>query len=276
MTRESGIWVFLLIVGCGRSVPPPAVLRQTEFKDRVVVEHADPVDPESFLYTLRGDGQIVRKGQVLTGEEIVAQTSRPPGEPNRTPILFEVEPKTGFAVVRDALAIFTGKPSCVNYAFLATTRNGPGAVVLPMQSDMCSGIHLYEGRSDEKVIGSDRNRKQLELVVSAAERGEIEIAAINFMVPSMEPAIYFPEAGEKPGLAPRSSEGSWAGKHPPCGRWTLEALRTFLGREDIAALSPYVRLKITNKEEVADVVRCLSSLRSLGGIAIVPDIPSGK
>jgi biopolymer transport protein ExbD len=275
--KEMDRFFFVLFVivaaGCELHPPRPVVLQETELRNRVVVEHAEPVDPESVLFTIHEDGRVTWRGQVQTREDMAARAASTSSKPNRTPILFDVDPKAGFHVVRDALTVLTGKPGCVNYSFLVATPRGLGVVVLPMQTAKGLAFHFFEGRSEEKVIGSSQSEKYLELIVSPGKGGEIDVNAVNFTIPSCEPEVYFPEAGEKPDRIRKPPDISWLGQHPPCGRWTLEMLRSFLSRKDVATLRPYILFTITNKEPVGDVVRCLSALRSFSGIAILPDIP---
>jgi hypothetical protein len=275
MNRIPRVCILILVAGCGSDPSLPAVLQETEFTDRVVLEHAGPIDPESVLFTIHDDGRVSWKGKVQTSEEMTARASNPSSKVNRTPILFEVDPNAKFEVVGDVLGILTGKAACVNYSFLVATRQGSGVVVLPMQADKCMGIHFYDGRSEEKIIGGSRHaEKLLELIISAGEGGSMDVTAVNFTIPDTEPAIYYPPSGEKPTRAPKQPDISWAGDHPPCGCWTADLLRTFLSRVDVAALSPYILFKITSRETVSDVIRALSTLRSLRNIAIVPQIPT--
>lgn len=259
--------LFLVVVtSCDSGPKPPAVLQEAQFKNRVVVEAADPLDPESVLFTLHKDGRFTWKGSPQTKEGMIKRAASAE-KVNRTPILFEVEPDAPFSLVRDALYVFTGEPQCVNYSFLVDTRTGPGVVVLPMQAMKGFGYHVYEGREKEVHVGKWVDDRQLEVVVSPGKDGAINVAEVNYVVPG---TLAFPKLdyGSKP------PSNAWAGEHLPCGMWTKDMLRTFLSRADVAERLPFIHFKITNQEPVADVVRCLAMLKSIKGIVIVPSIPT--
>ncbi len=279
MNRIPVALILTLALGCDSAPPPPAVLQEAELKEKITLEHAGDIDPESVLFTIHEGGRVTWKGKVQTREVMLARASSTPGKLNRKPILFEVDPKAGFDAVRDVLELLTGNPHCVNYAFLVSSPKGAGIVPLPMQDSRTNGIHLFEGRNEEKVIGH-YDSKYLELVISAGKDGAIEVKAVNFTIPGSEPAIFYPEArdteGNKADQPSKAPDISWHGEHPPCGIWTLEGLRTFLARPDVAALSPYIVLKITTQERAADVIHCLSALGSIGSTAVIPDIPTKK
>src|SRR5262249_48642498 len=138
MRIASSAVALALVLGCTSRAPAPMVLQEAELRERIVVPHAGPIDPESVLFTLRQDGRVSGKGRIQTADEMAARTSAVSDKINQRPILFEVDPRAGFSVVRDALGILTGR-KCVNFAFLVDTPRGPGAVVLPMLADKCTG-----------------------------------------------------------------------------------------------------------------------------------------
>jgi hypothetical protein len=265
MTRPFWTSVLILLAGCESRPEPPAVLKETDLKNRVVLESAEPLDPESVLFTLHKSGLITWKGAPQSKEEMLKRAGTPE-KTNRIPILLEVDPDAQFSVVRDALWVLTGKSQCVNYSFLVDTKTGPGAVVLPMQGFKGWGYHVYEGRDKETHLGKGFTDRYLEVVASVGEGGEIKVSEVNYDVPW--PKEYENSRGrEAPG-------DRWTGEHPPFGIWTRDTLRTFLSRADVIDLSPYVHLKLTTQELASDVVRCLAALRSIKGITIVPLIPS--
>ena len=232
----------------------------------MVVETAEPLDPASVLLTLHKSGLFTWKGEAQTKEQIVKRAGSSETV-NRTPILLEVESDAPFSVVRDALYVLTGDLHCVNYSFLVETKNGPGAVVLPMLADRGMGYQFYEGRKEIRKVGGDGNEKHVEVVVSAGKNGEIIVKDINYLIPNtVVPTLEY--------IDPPPNRRAWTGAHLPFGMWTREMLRTFLTRPDVAALGPYVLFKVTNYEPAADVVCCLSALRTIGDVAVVPSIPT--
>jgi hypothetical protein len=257
--------ILAVVASCDSGPQPPAVLQQTELKARILVETADPVDPASVLFTLHKAGQVTWKGCLQTSGEMVRRTGGE-GSINTKPILLEVDPDASFSVVRDALAVLTGSPQCVNYSFLVDSRSGPGTVVLPLQAAKGMGYHVYD-RDKEVHVGKYPDGQQLEIVVSPGKGGEINVREINYVVPG---TIAFPssEAG-----ASWKEKTAWKGDHLPFGNWTKDMLRTFLSRADVVERLPYIHFKVTNEEIVSDVVRCLAVMRTLN-VPIVPSIPT--
>jgi hypothetical protein len=274
MNRFLKVLIAIAIVGCDSKLGPPSVLQEAELKNHVTLERADPIDPMSVLFTVHQDGRVTWKGKSLTPEEMAARAPRRTSEVNLTPILIDAAPDAPFHVVRDLLAVLTGKPGCVNFAFLVSTPHGPGELVFPMQAERGMGYHLYEGRSGEKHIGGTGTTKQIDMVVSAGKDGQIVVGEINLRVPCSEPEIYFPKAGERPEYMPKPPNYSWNGSHPPLGTWSLEMLKSFLARRDVLEHSPYIIFKITTQEHVSEVLRCLATLKLLSDIVVLPEIPA--
>jgi biopolymer transport protein ExbD len=254
----------VLLLGCDSPLPSPGIVRNAGLNYSTHVDHAGPVDPDSILYTIHADGRISWKGKDQTAADLKARMPHAStDEINRTPILLEVDPKASFSVVRDALAILVVQLRCVNLSFLVATPKGPGAVALPIKADRGMGYLLCEGRSGEWRVGGSELTKRLEIMVSTGERGGIVVTALNHVVPR---SVYVSEAGN-PAKPP-----AWQGNHPRLGPWSKPELQTFLARSEVLNASPYILFSITNKESTADVVRCLSVLRSLGEVPVIPEV----
>ncbi|HVE40710.1 MAG TPA: hypothetical protein VNM14_12525 [Planctomycetota bacterium] len=263
------VWVSILwMLGCDPGPKPPAVLQETELKERIHVEVAEPLDPAAVLFTIHKSGLITWKGAVQSKEEMVQRTGSSEII-NRTPILFDVEADAPFTVVRDALSVLLVKLHCVNCSFLVDTKTGPGAVVFPMPGEKGNGWHVYEGRDKEGHVGKGFEDRCLEVVVHPGKGGEINVAEVNYDVAGI---VVYERQGRGPEIeVPRKA---WTGEHPPCGIWTRDMLRTFLSREDVFDGVPYIHFKLSNREPVSDVIRCMAALRTIKGITIIPLIPA--
>jgi len=253
--RILGILLFLL-GGC------------TSVADRFVqVEQAVPIDPRSVRFRIQADGSLSSDGAPLSRDGLVARMSLPSNELNLTPVLLETDPEAAFRGVRDALDALIGRACCVHVAFRVDTPSGEGAVELPVLHEPGGWWRLYRGGSYVQMTDENHKSERLEIVASPASGASVRIRALKLGVPGH---VYFPEAGEK------APDPSWKGAHPPLGLWTLDPLKQFLGRPDVAALSPYVLFEIESKEKVADVIRGLALLRSATRGEIVPSIPTGN
>jgi len=266
--------VFLYLAGCCER--GPEVLRHTDLRQHVVVESAGPIDPHSILFAIHADSRVTWNGESLSVEQIIGKVSPPPSDLNSAPVLLDVDPLAGFDVVRDILAVLTGKGRCCNISFLVACPGRMGALVLPVVLDRGLGYRVRDGQAEEQFLDGRGPKKHLELIVSPGKEGAIDVRAVNYCVPGEEDEVYFPPAGEKPARPWKAPDYSWTGERPPNGRWTPDTLGKFLARQDVAELSPFILLKITTQEKASDVLQCLSMLKSVGGAIIVPEIPTRR
>jgi len=65
------------------------------------------------------------------------------------------------------------------------------------------------------------------------------------------------------------AEAAWEGVHPALGSWTEETLRTFLDRDDIRQLDPYIRLWFKESDAMSEVLVCLSIVNSMNRLAFM-------
>jgi hypothetical protein len=237
---------FLLLGSCGPGDP----LRYAELSRRTPVDRATPIDPASVLITIHADGRQTSKGRPFKlGAPSIKALS---------PVLLEVDPDTRFRVVRDAIEPLANA-ALSNLAFLVEQGGTEAALTLPML--LAVGL-TYVVQDGPTRVDVGRDPKQLGIVVAPGSGGAIEVKEILFTYPG--------EMESPGGGIPLPTP--WKGQHPEPGTWTPEAFLGFVRRPDVAALRPYVELKDLERS-VSDVLRCLSALRSVPGIPIVPTIP---
>ena len=103
----------------------------------------------------------------------------------------------------------------------------------------------------------------IEVVTRVGIGGDIEVTSVQYT----REYIYFPEKGE---VVPERGGHAWMGAHPPCGTWSVDTLREFIRRPDLARQKPYVGLEISWDDRVQDVLSCLSALREAAGSRVEP------
>ena len=73
-------------------------------------------------------------------------------------------------------------------------------------------------------------------------------------------------------LADDGRAPTWAGTHPPLGRWKGKTLKTFLGTEVAQAHRPVCVLDVRPTDAMEDFVECLRAVRAAAGPRVLAEI----
>ena len=139
---------------------------------------------------------------------------------------------------------------------------------------------MYDGRSYVDIHPRSFDRtKILEIVVHPGKGGVIVVDTIDYASRELAEEPVYVKGGDREAdiPAPRPmpeirARERWPGARLSWGVWEAERLTVFLARRDVAVLKPCVIFDIRPDDEVADVLRCLSALRSSAGSRVVPMI----
>ncbi len=236
--------VLLVIPGCQASAPNFFT--------------TEPINSASLVLTIRSDGTIVEGQRSFTRDALLEKVKSSGNARNDQPILLDAPPDASMRCVKDAID-WLCQANCVNLAFRVRTPSGETAVRFQtVLSDR--NLRVYDGR--EEVLLVD-NQDVIEIVTRVGLGGAIEVTSVQYT----REYVYFPDQGE---VMPEKDGHAWKGSHPPCGKWSVETLREFVTRPDLARHKPYVGLEISWKDHVEDVLLCLSALREAAGSRVEP------
>jgi hypothetical protein len=239
--RQTLILVAAALAGCSANGP---FLPATE-----------PIDPASWILTIRSDGAIVEGERRLTRDGLRERVGNSDHARNYRPILLEVPREGTLRCVKDAIE-WLCQARCVNLGF----RAGDTAVRLQTVLETDGKLRVYDGR--EEVLLVD-HQDVIEVVTRVGIGGAIEVTSVQYT----REYVYFPEKGE---VVPEKGWHAWKGTHPACGTWSVDTLREFLRRPDLTRQTPYVGLEISWDDRVQDVLSCLSALRAAAGSRVEP------
>jgi hypothetical protein len=218
----------------------------------------EPIDPASIILTIQANGTVLDKGIPLGKDGLEARLGTRVNSRNHRPILLDVPSDATMRCLKDAIAwIFAANG--VNVSFLVRTPSGDASVRL--QTVLAtSQLRVYDGV--EEVVLVD-NQDVVEVVARVGAGGAVDVTSVEYT----REYLYFPEAGEP--LAGKDAR-AWKGSHPPYGVWSVDTLREFIRRPDLAARTPYVGLEISWHDRVEDVIRCLAALKLAAGSRVEP------
>lgn len=172
-----------------------------------------------------------------------------------TPIILLVPPGARMSTLRPVLEAMV-RGGCCNI----TLEVSGSRAVLPIPKDRGESVRLIDGSEEIDLV---EHQDVLEITARVEPGGAIRVFGTVFT----REYAYFPE---KPGDA--VPDRTWNHEHPKFGVWTKEVLQEFMKRPDVALSQPYVGLDLEWTDSVADVVRCLSSLRSAAGRRVCPNL----
>jgi hypothetical protein len=237
MRNASLLWGLAILAGCGS--PPP-----------------DPIDPKAIRLVVDPSGAYSHAGRTLTRETLDALVPVPESRDSsyrHTLILLNVAPGMKMALLRRTIEDLV-RIGCVNIAF----RDQAWPIQLPIVSELCGHLSVFDGQSMVRLVDG---QETLEVVAQVGIGGAIRVSGVA----NNRDYVWFPE---KPG--DQSPDFSWQGPRPDYGIWSVETLRDFLNRPEVARRTPYVGLEIAWSDDVADVLRCLSALREAAGSRVEP------
>jgi hypothetical protein len=214
----------------------------------------EPIDPACLTLTIRSDGAVVAGDRRLTRDglrELVGGSDR---VRNDRPILLDAPQKAPLRCAKNAI-VWLYEAHCINLCF----RAGDSAVRLltPLSTSI---LRVHDGREETLLVD---NQHVIEVVARVGVGGAIEVTSVELT----REYVYFPEPGE---VVPEKGARAWKGVHPPLGPWSVDTLRGFLRRSDLARQTPYVGLEISWEDRVQDVLSCLSALRAAAGTRVEP------
>lgn len=258
-----------LFATCASETDDPAIqalLKKTRLSQRITVSQALPIDPGSTLLSLGSDGKVFHNGVESALEELPL----PPEEWGDNPILFEVGPDTRmeefYPLLEETLR------HSFNVSFLAKTGTTHRAVVLPLMVDT-STFPVQHGA--ERTYPNKGLPKRLWIHVRVGEEGTLHVRTLihGYGKDVVEDPVYVPPETAPVDKAPLRTP--WKGDHPKFGPWDPATFTKLFSREDVKALSPYVRLEVLRTDRAGDVVRALSTLRATVGMDFGADLYPG-
>jgi hypothetical protein len=219
----------------------------------------EPIDPESLILTIHSDGSVIEGERRLTQDSLRERVGSSGDARNLRPILLDAPPGASMRCIKDAIE-WLCQANCVNVSFRVRTPSGDSAVRLQIVLSTDASLRVHDGR--EEIILVD-HQDVIEVVTRVGVGGAIEVTSVQYT----REYVYFPDQGE---AMPEMEGHAWKGSHPPCGTWSVDTLRAFLRRPDLARQKPYVGLEISWKDRVQDVLSCLSALREAAGSRVEP------
>lgn len=241
----------LALTGCEKPAPGlvPAV-------NLVKVVEAGDIQPGSTRITLTASRELRREGVPTTKADLPERVHGPAGARREHPILIEADSSLK---IRDLIpllkSLFNG--NCVNLSFLVATDLGPRALTFPVIVEhFCHDLWYWDGPHEHY---DSRAHLWIEL-----RPGPLRLVSVTT---DREPRL----VSEEPDKLKTRQPQAWAGERPPDGPCSEETLRTFLGRADVAALSPFIRLQLMPEDSLDSAFSTLSALRHMGA-SVLPEV----
>jgi hypothetical protein len=244
VTTSSRLLALLLLAGC-QSSPSERPIPATRI--RLTVD-------DLGTYSLRGLPLQFDSLHSL----VKPPTAVPEFELNLTPIVLEMSLGLEMGGLRKVLDDLM-RCHCVNIALDVRHLSSATEVQLPIVTRTYPRLLVFDGEQEVSLVDK---QDTLEVVARVGAGGTILVSGVSYT----REYVFFPE---KPGDP--VPDYSWKGLQPRSGAWTVDELRDFLERPDLAALSPYVGLDISSKDRAGDVVRCLANMRRAAGSRVDPN-----
>ena len=225
----------------------------------LVLPATEPIPPASVILTIRSDGAVLEGERRLTLDDLRERVGGSGETRNLRPIVLDAPGEGTLRCVKDAIH-WLFRANCVNLSFRVRTFSGDTAVRLQTVLATDGKLRVHDGR--EEILLVD-HPDVIEVVARVGAGGAIEVARVQYT----REYVYFPEKGE---VVPEKGWRAWKGVYPPCGTWSVDTLREFLRRPDLARQTPYVGLEISWDDRVQDVLACLSALRAAAGSRVEP------
>ncbi|MBI2920059.1 MAG: hypothetical protein HYY18_03120 [Planctomycetes bacterium] len=238
----------LALTGCEKPTPGlvPAV-------NLVKVVEAGDIQPGSTRITLTASRELRREGVPATFADLPERVKGPAGVRREHPILIEADASLK---IRDLIPLLESllAGNSVNLSFLVATDRGPRALTFPViMEHFCHDLWYWDGSREHH---DSRAHLWIELRPDPLRLVSVTTDREPRLV-SEEPELRQPQA--------------WSGDRPPDGPCSEETLKTFLGRPDVAALSPFIRLRLIPEDSLDSAFSTLSALRHLGA-SVLPEV----
>lgn len=260
--RRNLPWIIaILITGCA---PDPRKSIQIAH-----VSHGEAIQPDAVTLTLLPEGVWLRNGTPTRIEDIPELQRRGPeggfGH-GWYPILLEVDRSRRFKDVTSLVDQLIQKGKRPNQGFLVDTNSGKRVIPMCIPIAMSPpGLYFIDGpRTFSECGDREKSHVWIDLRVAPLELTDVRIGKW------IASKFYGAQEGEK--IRP------WTGDRPPDGAWTIEGLKSFLSRTDVASERPIITVTISTEDEIGPCLAAVAELRQLGAQIMFwyPEAPNTK
>ncbi len=261
--RRFAFAVALSVAGCGNDPQTPPLPDGAVLKEHISVVQGGEIEPASVLISMDAERRTYLNGKALPLKDVLEFVRTK--EFNSDPILLEIHPSLIFGFLHELFEELIGNARRVNIAFLVSTPKGYCALSLPiLMAHGCDAIIWFDGRTrrSEQPLPPEPG-SNIWLRIRAGAGGAVQFVEFDHGEGIVAEDPIYPGSPPQPAPKGPPPKAEWDDAKPPPGIWTPKMLRDFLDDPRVTKYQPFVNLEVRPSDKVADVLPCLSTLKSV-------------